>query len=153
MTHKGIRSPWAKPPPAPEDPLEGARPGKQPVRIQGRAYALIIELPIRIAEEKAKPLALNALGEALAVLGAEGPELGEELVRQKLALDVRPQGSCVSLPLGSCVLYALASSTDEALALAMTVDRLALALTRLGSRRETTRDTLKTHFVTLVRIT
>lgn len=150
---KGIRSPWAKPPPAPEDPLEGARPGKQPVRIQGRAYALIVELPLRLPEEKAKPLALNALGDALGALMEEGPELGEELTRQKLSLDARPLGPCVSIPLGMRTLHAVASSTDEALALAMTVDRLALALTRLMNRRATTRDTLNVHFVTLVRIT
>lgn len=149
---KGIRSPWAKPPPAPEDPLEGARPGKQPVRVQGRAYAIIVELPIRLPEDKAKPLALNALGEALASLAGTGPELAEELARQKLALDERPLGPCVSIPLGAKTLHALASSTDEALALAMAVDRLALALTRLMNRKEATRDTLKAHFVTLVRI-
>jgi hypothetical protein len=122
------------------------------VQIQGRAYVLVVELPLRLPEDKAKGLALNALGEALGALAEQG-QLHAELTRQRLALDTRPLGTCVELPLGGRTLYALASSTNESLALAMAVDRLALALTQLMTGHPTTRDTLKEHYITLLRIT
>ena len=150
---KGIRSPWAKPPAAPEDPLEGARPGRQPVQIQGRTYTFVVNLPLRLPEDKAKGLALNALGEALGELQAEHPELQTELATQRLSLDERPLGACVSLPLGSRILHALASSTNEALALAMAVDRLALALTRLMADKPGARAILDAHYINLLRTT
>lgn len=151
---KGIRSPWAQPEKAaPEDPLAGAKRGKQPVQLAGRAYTLLVDLPIRIDEERAKALALNALGEALLALQGEGPELDTELTRQKMGLNTRPLGACVTLPLGPVELHAVASSTNEVLALAMAVDRLALVLNALVVQRPSTRDTLRSHHITLLRQT
>ena len=150
---KGIRSPWAQPPPVPDDPLEGARAGKQPVRIHGRAYSFFVELPVRLPEERAKPLALSVLGDALGALERDYAAVAEELTTQKLGLDTRPIGTCVTLPLGARSLYAVASSTDEGLALAMAVDRLAIAITRLCVRHPEARATLKSHYTTIVRET
>lgn len=148
---KGIRSPWAQAPTPPSNPLEGARPGRQPVRLVGRAYAVLVELPLRIDEDRARTLALGALGEGLLSLQALGPEFEEELALQKLSMQERPLGPCVTLPLGPVTLYAAASSTDEALALAMAVDRLALAVTRLTSRGVPATETLTKHYTTILR--
>jgi hypothetical protein len=148
---KGIRSPWAKPPPVEVDPLAGAKPGLQPVRFAGRLYSIVIELPLRIDETRARQLAFSILGEALDALTSLGPELHEELTRQKLALGERPLGPCVELPLGARPLFGVASSTDEATALAMVVDRLALTFNHLNNRRATTRDTLGAHHITVMR--
>lgn len=147
----GFPSPWAKREEPPADPLEGATKGKQPVRVQGRAYSIFVELPFRLPEDRATPLALNAIGEALTYLESQGPALAEELERQKLSITGRLPGPCVELPFGSRVLFALASSNHEAIARLMAVDRLALAFTRLNLREPRTTSILKEHFINIVR--
>lgn len=148
----GIRSPWAAREKPKEDPLAGARKGRQAVPFVGRAYTLLVELPFRIDEDKAQGLAMRALSDCLAALAARTPEtLTPALARQSLALNERPSGPAIDLPLPDLTVWGAASSTNEGLARAMLVDRLALVLSEVERATPAGRDTLKAHYVTPVR--
>lgn len=148
----GIRSPWAQREKPPEDPLAGARKGRQAVAFGGRAYTLLVTLPFRMDDEtRARTLGEKALGECLVVLAARVPAFAATLAKQQLAHGDRPLGPCVEVPLPEASVWGVASSTNSALAYAMVIDRLCLALSEIEHGDPVGRDILKSHFVTIVR--
>ncbi len=129
MRQGGILSPWAERPEAQVDPLEDARAGRQPVRFNGRVYSIVVTLPFRFEDEgKALGLATQTLGECLEELR---PVVEPLLQAQKITIGQKPLVPSVEFDLGVLTLYAVASSTDERLARAMAIDRLAHVLSVL----------------------
>lgn len=153
MSRGGIISPWVERAQPEENPLENATAGTQPVRFNGRAYALVVALPFRLKdEEKALGIATQTLGECLNELREVTPLCVQLLQKQKITFDQRPLSPCVELDLGVLTLYAVASSTDERLARAMAIDRLALALSTLVVSDPRCKATLSTYRLNILRI-
>lgn len=148
---RGIASPWVEREQAPVDPLEGAKAGTQPVRFAGRHYTFVVALPFVIDEVRAVGIAAQTFGECLLALKELTPRLERELAAQRLSLTDRPMGPCVSLDFGVTPLYAVASSSNEALAQAMAVDRLATALSVLLATEPSSRGILAAHHLSLLR--
>ncbi len=139
MKSLGVRNPWVREAPPPEDPLAGARSGHTRLLFEGRHWMYTIFLPLRPREEVAESLALQVLGEFLHELSTLCPEeFSNCLKKQQLRLSEAVQGvPCVCLVLGPTRLYAEASSTSPEVASRMAVDRLALALTDMERRKPT----------------
>ena len=137
MKHLGVRNPWAREAPPPEDPLAGARSGRTRMLFEGRYWVYTIFLPLRPREEVAGDLALQVLGEFLHELITTCPEeFSSCLKKQQLRLsEAVPGVPCVCLVLGPTQLYAEASSTSPEVASRMAVDRLALALTDMERQK------------------
>lgn len=153
MSRGGIISPWVERAQPEENLLEGATAGSHPVRFSGRAYALIVSLPFRLKdEEKVLGLATQTLGECLNELREMTPLCAQLLKMQKITFDQRPLSPCVTLDLGVLTLYAVASSTDETLARAMAIDRLALALSTLIVSDPRCKAVLSTYRLNILRI-
>jgi len=129
----GILSPWGLKKPAEEmsvaEQLRAKiRAGKTSVSVRGQRYSVLVTVPGKFKDpadtEKA---AGHILGEFLA---EARPGLSPHLRRLKLSyVEGDILGPCSPLEFGPLKLYAAASSSNAALALKMSVDRLATALT------------------------
>jgi hypothetical protein len=150
---KGIRSPWApREVPAPSI-FDGAKPGTQPVRISGGAYAIVVMLQVRPKPELVETLGMAVLGEALQALRDATPTFDQELKTQNLHPVDRPPTPSVALAFGNLTIWAAAGSTNLQTATAMAVDRVALALTRLFQREPDKKKILEDHYVQITRMT
>lgn len=153
MSRGGIISPWVDRAPPEENLLEDATAGAHPVRFSGRAYALTVTLPFRLKdEETVLGIATQTFGECLNELRETTPLCGQLLQKQRITFDQRPLTPCVAFDLGVLTLYAVASSTDEVLARAMAIDRLALALSALVVSDPRCKRVLATYRLNILRI-
>lgn len=159
---KGILNAWqsrqeAEPLSFEEQLQAKVRDGKTPVAVQGRQYQLLITLPVAFKKKEdiathAPQAAMHILGEFLARTNSHS--LRHLLHTQKLSFTESDIiGPCVSFQLGAIKLYAAASSSNEELAQAMAIDRLALALTRAKQTIPNITQLMTAHYLEIVRNT
>lgn len=156
MTAKGIVNPWAPKTPESEIPVaeqlaSRAKKGRTPVALQGRYYHVLVTLPVLLSKaEDADRAARHVVGEFLEK--ARSQKLLDILLRQKISWrESDVLGPKVTYDFGPVTLYAAASSSDLALAIALGLDRLALALTEARTRMPAIAELLKAHFLEVIR--
>lgn len=156
MTAKGIVNPWALKKAESEMPVAEqlamrAKKGRTPVALQGRYYHVMVTLPVLLSKaEDADRAARHVVGEFLEK--AKSQKFLDILLRQKISWrDTDVLGPKVTYDFGPVILYAAASSSDLSLAVALGLDRLALALTEARTRIPTVAELLKAHFLEVIR--
>ena len=151
-TPKGVHNPWGPKATEAEQPLEEqlnsrARKGRTPVALQGRYYHIMVMLPVLLSKaEDADRGARHVVGEFFQA--AKDPLFLEILQRQKLSWR---EGDILGPKVGPVKIYAAASSSDLGLAIALGLDRLALALTEARVRVPRFSELLRSHFLEVIR--